>query len=405
MAADPHQSTSAMNYAFMSPDVYNVKFKETMHIISRVVQQCTEEQSNTPLPCNDYLQRASKYTGFDTKMLAKYANSDDPHVILKYQEADRNIIYQELSNFYLNKKIMPTTRQLFDALYEKIPVYIDIRNFRKLLVKMGYAWKEIVPYGLVIMEKPAVTYERYHYLKKIMEYRKEELPIFFVDLRCENGKKAGPLYFLYAVSKCSIQAIDTYEFNQDLNFEKWVEKSLLPIIPPNSVIVMHNAYYNNEQIRKVPTINSYKQDMIEWLEYNNIPCSRSLSKTELYTLVEKYTNCNEKLYKSDVLIKNHGHKVLRIPKCIKEVAPTRLVSEAVTKTVLTKNPKIITTLLQDIPMDWLKKYDQFIAEQERIIFENDMKIDSIIDDLCETMKRFNTKADPDSDLPSCSDSE
>lgn len=96
-------------------------------------------------------------------------------------------------------------------------------------------------------------------------------------------------------------------------FKNWFEKCLLPNIRKNSIIVMDNASYHSTKLNKAPTTCSRKNDVIEWLNKNNIQgFSEEMSKPELLEIVKIH---KERLckYEVDEIAEKHGHTVIRLP--------------------------------------------------------------------------------------------
>jgi hypothetical protein len=61
---------------------------------------------------------------------------------------------------------------------------------------------------------------------------------------------------------------DYSEMNSE-NYVCWPEKKLITTLEPNSVLMMDNASYSNIQKNKVPTSNSSKEIMQNWLHGRN----------------------------------------------------------------------------------------------------------------------------------------
>jgi transposase len=96
------------------------------------------------------------------------------------------------------------------------------------------------------------------------------------------------------------------------NFEKWMSSQVLPNLPPSSVVVMDNTPYHGKQVDKVPSKYSVKADMIGWLERRGVAASSSMRKSTLIELINAHKPA-EKLFSVNVLLKNHGHTVPRLP--------------------------------------------------------------------------------------------
>jgi hypothetical protein len=76
-----------------------------------------------------------------------------------------------------------------------------------------------------------------------------------------------------------------HEINID-NYEIWLKTTLIPNLPPNSVLLMDTAAYHNVQLNAAPTSSSRKSAMIEWLSGRGIPFSDRMCKPELHSLIK-----------------------------------------------------------------------------------------------------------------------
>ena len=57
--------------------------------------------------------------------------------------------------------------------------------------------------------------------------------------------------------------------NSDV-FEHWFEEKLLPNLPEKCIIVLDNASYHSRQVEKIPTMNTLKADMINFIKDHGI---------------------------------------------------------------------------------------------------------------------------------------
>ena len=74
---------------------------------------------------------------------------------------------------------------------------------------------------------------------------------------------------------------------------------------------MDNASYHSKILNKAPTKCSRKDDMIQWLEDNNITHDPNLPKAELLHVISQ--NKERQIYAIDNIANNHGHKIARLP--------------------------------------------------------------------------------------------
>jgi hypothetical protein len=132
--------------------------------------------------------------------------------------------------------------------------------------------------------------------------------LIIVRIGSEKGFLAGGLL----IYKAGAATGDYHGQINAENFEKWMSLQVLPNLPPGSVVVMDNAPYHGEQVDKVPSKYSIKADKIGWLERRGVAASSATRKSTLIELINAHKPAEE-LFSVDVLLKNHGHTVLRPP--------------------------------------------------------------------------------------------
>ena len=106
------------------------------------------------------------------------------------------------------------------------------------------------------------------------------------------------------------------------HFLEWFEHSLIPQLPPNSIIVMDNAKYHNTVVEKIPTMSSLKKVMQTWLDINRVTYESTDLKKDLLKKIQQ-TNAKT-VYKTDPIADKHGHKLLRLPIAHCELNPIEL---------------------------------------------------------------------------------
>lgn len=422
--AQPSTSKSKMNKPLQ---------KETLQLISRVLEKCELDKSynvkSNELPnSNDLIKRAQYFTGLHPKYLEKLKNGESTN--FDVTTVSRHDVQNELVDFYSKSKL-PTTYELFDAMQGRIPEYMDIRSFRKALVKLGYMWRKINKNNelLVIIERPSVTFERYFYLKNIIRYREDFRQIYFVDeliltATCEVYDSDSFVKFKSYIPKgailkhviCAVtnQAIQfaIYDNYDPTNTETWLKTQLFRSVTSGNVVVLRNKKHVNTELLETPTLNSLKIEMKDWLDFYNVPYEENMSKIDLYTLVEKFTNNIDKLYKIDTIAKTFGVEILRLPESISDLSIAYWVYNLLL-TNLNKDKHFETFLqsfqdnISSVDKEILQKYDEHVAEGERETLDTDMKLDIIMDSIVEAMKKteIDENLEEDSDLPDCSDSD
>ncbi|XP_063370229.1 uncharacterized protein LOC134658475 [Cydia amplana] len=420
MEAEPSSSTQPPSYI-------NVEFRnnasniESARFLQRILDKSRQEDMFVR-PLTDPFERTYFYTGLDRRIIRflKYADTQ----IIEGKDIERSVIHERLVAMYLNLSrlsfqslvTIPTTKNLFAGLYGKIPKYVDIRTFRKYLAKFEYVWLRIST-GYIVMERPSVTFERYYYLKDIMRYREEIREIFYVDeivvtnssnlypfkkynslLRAAakaniNVSQSVLLKHIYAVSKTGVYAMKTLDDFTSSNFASWIIDDLLPLLPEKSVVVIQKYDHHDDVIKK-PTLYSIKEDMIEWLERNNVPFKEDMSKCVLMSLIDTYTSEIEEFSVIENSLKSKGHQLLRLPVCIEDMTPAKHLFDLL-KLNAHKVKANVNLIIESVPQPMLEEYDKNIADVERDTMQIDMKMDEVFDSVVKGL-RFK---DEDSEVP------
>jgi hypothetical protein len=82
---------------------------------------------------------------------------------------------------------------------------------------------------------------------------------------------------------------NTLDYHDEMNgvtFFNWM-KDVIPLLKPNSVIVMDNASYNSVKIETCPTSTWKKDDIEKWLDKKGVVFNKPMLKIRLLELVKK----------------------------------------------------------------------------------------------------------------------
>ncbi|XP_039761336.1 uncharacterized protein LOC120634664 [Pararge aegeria] len=386
--------------------------KETYTLLKYILRELAEEKGNAT-KCNkdeDPLQRAQRYTGLHMNTLKKL--SDGLITVDELTEVSRKCVYDALMSFYLDKNIMPTATELFDSVQDFLPPYEDIRSFKKKLVKMGYIFKKREN-CFIIYEKPSIRFERFLYLKHIIQYRKDKRPIYYISEVSLSYKKVWnidesvsdkhktQIHLLFAVSSHKgvqflkrVNKLDTEIFNS------WLLNDVMPNLETNSVVILDNTELHCDTYCETPNKNSPNHVLIEWLAFHEIPFIKTMSIVELNALVNKYTDRNVRLYKPDIWLKQNGHDVLRLPDCLNEMTPAAHTRHVINKKIKLKDDLDLKGIENDVNESELTSYSSMLFAEEERLFGLEMKLDVVFDNLMPSIYCEN-----DLYLPSISDSD
>lgn len=388
--------------------------------ILRLVAARVDEQLKGKVSTKD---KAIGFTGLDERFIKKLNNVSSDHIEITLNEVDRSDIYNKLMDMYLNEKKMPTTYQLFSTLYGILPDYMDFGDFKNYLFKHGFMWKHIKKSGTcVVIENPKVTFERYLYLKNILRHRKEGKTIYFIDevafgadgevltVKQSISRKVEPqIRLIYTVTDGGVQF---KQFINDFNSGavlKFIKDTLLKSVSEPSVFVLNNYKHHCEEFVTLPNEDSVRKELYDWLDHFDVPYDPALPKAVLFELAQKYTDLTRRMYVVDVMLREHGHTVLRLPDCIMKLTPASYYFDMLSANMpdllskRTVDPDVITTSINQI-FDTLNEehaseYSDVIVVDELAVFLKDEAVDNIMDELVDSMTSTENSG-LDSDLPS-----
>ena len=303
---------------------------------------------------------------------------------------DCDAIRRTVHEFYA-KKEYPTLDKLLQILKEKELFTGGRISLWKLLRKIGFRYKKVNDKHYVY-EQPKIILQRHQYLRRMRRNRRENRPVVYLDEtwanshcsherswvesdeKVQGGTKGGirkpsgkgtRLIILHAGSENgwidgadlvfqSKKATGDYhdEMNSD-NFEEWFHDKLLCNVPCNSLIVMDNASYHSRRIEKVPTSNSRKGDMQDWLTSHGIEYPERALKRELLSLI-KLSNAKPK-YVIDEMAKAAGHEVVRIPPYHCELNPIELCWSQVKGYIKEHNKEFTLTAVKRLTYEGFNK--------------------------------------------------
>lgn len=399
----------------------------------RILQRIIKKIASGPFHYSkDYLTTASKLTGLNIKVLNELQTADTFE--FKIESVDRSVIYEKLVHFYTIENKMPTTYELFNSLYKQLPPYVDIGNFKKMLVKMDFVWMKVSPSCAVVIEKPLVRFERYNYLKKIQFYRSTNADVYYIDDGSYDSKgnfrdaKLAKEYavdvsqkVIYAVGPSGIHALEEIDDVNCKSVWKWVRDELLPTVAKPSVFIINNNEHYSGKLFETPTLDGLKSDTERWLDKHGITYDPEMSKYVLFDLAEKYTDLTKVFFEIDEIIKSKGHIVLRIPKCIQNVTSAAMLARIIdvnfSNVVVEKEQKskkksvlaakeMFKEFIAGVGLMYINEFEMYISHKERELIQMEDRVDHVyamlIDKVVIKPKDKNLE---DSDLPSCSDSE
>ncbi|CAG4974205.1 unnamed protein product [Colias eurytheme] len=295
----------------------------------------------------------------------------------------RNII----NSIYIVRKEVPTMRKIMAAAKQDLDYKGSETTLRQIMKdNLGYKFKKCYQKRLTLIERPNIQAWRAKYLRRMKENDSlgaDKKPVIYIDetwihahytvKKCwqsatdvgvkknespgrrwiivhagsESGFVDGALLMFKANSKTG----DYHDQMNTENFSKWLKEKLIPNIPPNCIIVMDNAPYHSKEEDRTPNMGSKKEEMIKWLQANNIEFTVHNTKPELYLLIK-----NHKVPKKYIMDKlaEHGHEVVRLPPYNCDLNPIEYIWNLVKQRVSDKNVEQLESRIETITLEALQ---------------------------------------------------
>ncbi|KAL4101231.1 hypothetical protein QTP88_021251 [Uroleucon formosanum] len=169
--------------------------------------------------------------------------------------------------------------------------------------------------------------------------------------------------------------------------------------------VLDNAPYHSVKAEKIPTTNSKKAEILDWLISKGQILERPMKRVELLKIVgeikRKYSS-----YIIDDIAKAAGHTVLRLPPYHCEFNPIELAWAMVKKYVKTNNTtyklddvrQLLNTAVERVTKENWENFIRHVIEEDKI-----MKVDDIMDEIIDQLEPCvltisNETSSDDSDL-------
>ncbi|CAC5379118.1 unnamed protein product [Mytilus coruscus] len=300
---------------------------------------------------------------FSEKTIQRHTSSGD-------QDAVQEVVHSLHEKRTVKKqKQLVTMPKLQQALKEK-DIDVSLSTVKRTVKRLGFWYSKKGSQSKWIKERQDIVSWRHSYLRKVRKYRQEGRNIVYLDRTWLNTNhvvngdwldhrstslsafeppckgcgrvlptgKGTRLIFLDAGSSeqglipgCGLifeSKTSSSDYHDEMNkehFTEWFKDTLLPKLPPQSVIVMDNAPYHSHLVpeSRVPNTGSRKPEILAWLDRNNIDYPENAIKAELLEFVKQ--NKPRPKYVIDELAAEHDHEVLRLPPRHCELNPIEMV--------------------------------------------------------------------------------
>lgn len=255
---------------------------------------------------------------------------------------EEDSIRSHIYDFYCRKE-RPTVIKLLASLKEAC-LYDFGRTtlWHVLKEQLGFQYRKINGQKL-LLERTDIAAARCRFLRSIRQNDIKE--VVWVDetiINIERGRKermaekiltnanpnalgnGGSFVLVHAgtsqgfVKNCSLlfetkkQTSEDDELITVQQWYKWFEWQLLPSLKKPSIIVLDSKDIHCAVLDQTPSFGNNKTEIVAWLERHNVHPSSDLNKYELLELADN-TKTETPKYFIDVLAKQRGHTILRLP--------------------------------------------------------------------------------------------
>lgn len=386
-----------------------------------------KKDKNPDIRYADMIQEISDFTGIGRKTVVstisqykKNGTISSPNrkrtrtsLFDKIDELHRHGLRQKVHSFWLQREL-PTVDKILIAVNED-PVLPNFKRttLYRIIKQLDFEFVKRKRCS-VLTEKDELIACRRNYTKNIRKYRNEGRSIYYLDVNwmnfgdlietvrlivlhigSEKGFLPGGLLCFESQKNCP----DHHDEMDSNHFLIWFKK-IIPSLDPNSVIVLDTASYNSTKRENLPTNSWMKTSVLEWLNLNGVTVDSPMLKAELLSIAHE-TKPKYSSYVIDIMARDAGHTVLRLPPYHSEFNPIDL-AWAMVKGYIKQNReqnsssayeiddlhKLLLTAIERVTEnDWQHFIEQVIEEENKI-----WKVDDIMDEIIDSMEPCNEPA-------------
>ncbi|KAJ8707458.1 hypothetical protein PYW08_010710 [Mythimna loreyi] len=318
---------------------------------------------------------------------------------IEYEDMRKVIIDQ-----YVNNLQIPTKATIIQAIKETMnsdQVYTPAM-LNQDLNNLGFIWKRLPKSDkYIVVENTEQFSKRMKYLHQMKEYRENKRVLIHVErtIPCsyKMSKQRVHRSEIIVAASPQIGIIDIYFPPKLQTLEFWL-KNKLHTLPSNSVFVIEQSNpfaVDWEPVCTLPTIHSQKTEMIEWLDTYDIPHDPKLHRGELFALIQKNKVNYPPLYRFCEILKASGHEVIfRPPELTYFKFFKRLMRPIFSKSGMTLQAfkGFVNKKINSVNPEYWVREDQLMAVHEQMIYDEDQKLELILERLMNNVKNGNLSA-------------
>ena len=244
----------------------------------------------------------------------------------------------------------PTAKKLVALMRDKIEYKGSVSSMYTILKSLGFKYRRTNDGRKFLLERGDIVAARQKFLRTLHNLRRtgDTRPIFYLDetwvnqnhsrkdiwqdstgrgglkipigkgsrlIICHAGSaKTGFIPESKWVFRSSPKCKNT-DYHSEMNaesFKEWFVNRFLYYLDGGSIIIMDNASYHSRVLNKLPTTNSRKKEIQEWLQNHEIAYDPTETTPELLARVALYKT-REKICELDEIALEMGHEVIRLP--------------------------------------------------------------------------------------------
>ncbi|XP_063630154.1 uncharacterized protein LOC134801477 [Cydia splendana] len=384
--------------------------QKKMDIASNVSKQC-ELPKNIPTGKDNTppVMKCQKLTGVPLVTLMDVNSLDNKSIKFEdWLKEQKQMIQSHNFEYYsIRKLLLKNYTQLLE-----IPTGIkysqEYEGYKKFFTLVQLPGTK----ASIIVEKPETVMERQRFLYKKMMYREQKKNIVYigkVNLIINHGKFSFKEDNVESKTRFIIAASQKFGHlgyiyccgNGQEYMTNWVEEKILPQLPEESVIIFQENVLSNDEDKVVSDLS--KEDIINWLNANEVPHDPKMHRVELYNLVKTVKKSSvEKLSSAELSFRARGHITIRKKKCnlnnnffdpfwgflVHEMNNATTIP--LIKSTMKQHQHAITntanTIVQNCPLEYWNNLGNILLDKERDIYREDLEIEHVIDKLMTMVK-------------------
>jgi len=373
-----------------------------------------------------------------------------PSIIQKIDDFEKNAIRRKIHDFWLKREI-PTLNKILIAVNtdQDLPD-LSLTSLYRLMKEMNFVYKKRQR-NSALLESDHIVSWRNQYIENIRKYREDGRPVYYLDETWVNaGECSNKTWVDNTVTSCRDAFLkglstgaanpsgkgkrlivvhigsdegfvpgglllfeskkNTPDYHDEMNgvtFFNWM-KGVIPLLKPNSVIVMDNASYHSVKIETCPTSAWKKEDIEKWLDGKGVVYNKPMLKIRLLELVKKMRPQFNK-YVVDEYVKDKHMEILRLPPYHCELNPIELAWSSIKNFVKMNNTTFklpdVQQLFRDgvdrvTPEMW-KNFVEHTKKEEDKFWTIDFHVESVLDNMDSTIMTITgdtTSGSDDSDF-------